>query len=148
MSSNKIRRRPGIAVTLAAALGVVIGCSSAEYERAAVSGQVTFQGEPVSEGSIVFFPVGDTKGVSAGADIVAGRYELAASEGPVVGTNRVEIQALRKTGRQIPDLMGDVSDPNRPLIDEKVNVLPPQFNVDSQLTREIAAGENQLDFEL
>lgn len=137
-----------LAVVLAVATFTSVGCGPPEAERAAVMGNVSYQGKPIADGSITFFPSGATKGKPAGADIINGGYSIAAAEGPLVGQARVEIQAFKKTGRKVPDLMGDVSDPNRPLIEEKVNVLPPQFNLNSKLTRQITAGENALDFDL
>lgn len=130
------------------AIAVLLGCGESEPQRAAVRGTVTYKGQPVADGSITFFPTGAAKGKPAGAPIVGGSYQIAAEEGPLVGPARVEIQAFRKTGRQVPDLRGDVSQPNRPLIDEKINVLPPQFNLESQLSETIAAGDNTIDFAL
>ena len=43
--------------------------------RATVSGSVTFNGEPVSRGSIVLVPV-DGKGRSAGGDVEHGRFTI------------------------------------------------------------------------
>jgi hypothetical protein len=143
-----------MALTLIATISVVgvvcglAGCGQQEAERAAVQGRVTVQGQPVAEGNIAFFPQGETRGRPAGAEIVNGEYALTAEEGPLVGSARVEIQAFRKTGRKIPDLMGDVSQANRPLIEEKINTLPAKYNVNSKLVRQITMGENSLDFEL
>jgi len=147
---HSIAARTVTALALIAATCVsgMVGCGRQEAERAAVEGRVTVQGQPVAEGSIVFFPQGAARGKPAGADIVGGKYTLTAAEGPLVGSARVEIQAFRKTGRKIPDLMGDVSQANRPLIEEKINTLPAKYNVDSKLVRQITVGENSLDFEL
>ena len=136
------------AVALVLAVAASIGCGPPEAERASVKGKVSYQGNPIADGSITFFPSGATKGKPAGTEIVNGEYTLSAADGPLVGEARVEIQAFEKTGRKIPDLMGDVSNPNRPLIDEKINVLPPQFNVNSTLMRQITSGENSHDFDL
>lgn len=109
---------------------------------------MTYKGQPVADGNIVFFPTGNADGKPSGAAIANGRYRIAAEAGPPVGSVRVEIQSYRKTGRKIPDLMGDATRPDRPLIDEKINELPPQFHVDSRLAAEIKPGENTLDFSL
>jgi hypothetical protein len=126
---------------------VLAGCGGDSFERGTVRGQVTFQGKSIEQGVIQFSPVGDTKGRLCGADIVAGKYEIN-ENGPAVGTHRVEIQEFRKTGRKVPDLLGDVSNPNRPLIDEVVPVLPAKYNVESTLTAEIEPNENVKDFDL
>ena len=129
------------------ALVVLAGCGGDSFERGTVRGQVTFQGKNIEQGVIQFSPVGDTKGRLCAADIVAGKYEFNV-DGPAVGTHRVEIQEFRKTGRKVPDLMGDVSIPNRPLIDEVVPTLPAKYNLESILTAEIEPKENVLDFNL
>jgi hypothetical protein len=123
------------------------GCGGDSFERGTVRGQVTFKGKNVEQGVIQFSPLGETKGRLCGADIVAGKYEINV-DGPAVGTHRVEIQEFRKTGRKVPDLMGDVSIPNRPLIDEVVPALPAKYNVESTLTAEIEPKENVIDFAL
>jgi len=130
------------------AIALCAGCGRQPPERAAVRGRVTFRGKVVQNGTIVFSPTGGTKGAPAGADIVQGNFSIDVKEGPIVGHHRVEIQAFRKTGNKIPDLLGDVSDPNRPLIDEVVPLLPPKFNLQSKLTAEIKPGDNVVNFNL
>lgn len=129
------------------ALAWIAGCGAAPPEQAAVHGRATYRGKPIEQGKIVFHPIAPLSGRPAGGDIVNGTYSIA-ENGPVLGKHRVEIQAYRKTGRKIPDLMGDVSIPNRPLIDETVPILPANFNVESTLTAEIKTSDNTIDFEL
>jgi hypothetical protein len=124
------------------------GCGGNTVERGAVHGHITFRGKEIEEGTIVFNPIGETKGPPAGARIVNGDYSIIEMDGPVVGSHRVEIQAFRKTGRKVPDLLGDVSNPNRPMIDEVIPLLPPQFNLESGLTSTIEPGDNEVDFDL
>jgi hypothetical protein len=128
-------------------LVVLAGCGGDSIERGTVRGRVTYQGKNVEQGVIQFSPIGDTKGRPSGADIVDGKYEIK-ENGPAVGTHRVEIQSYRKTGRKVPDLLGDVSNPNRPMIDEVVPSLPAMYNVESTLTAEIEPEENVRDFDL
>ena len=124
-----------------------IGCGAAPPQQAAVHGRVTYRGKPIEQGTIVFHPLAPLKARPAGADIVNGTYAIN-ENGPVLGMHRVEIQAYRKTGRKIPDLMGDVSIPNRPLVDETVPLLPASFNVESTLTADITTSDNTVDFNL
>ncbi|MDA1017636.1 MAG: hypothetical protein O3A00_24655, partial [Planctomycetota bacterium] len=64
----------------------VMGCGGSEPHRVPVEGRVTFRGQPIEKGSIVFIPTGDSKGPRAGTSIESGRYELEADRGPVIGT--------------------------------------------------------------
>jgi hypothetical protein len=128
-----------------------MGCGEPAADRATVHGRVTYRGEPVQDGTILFSPIDRSAGVraeSSGGKIVAGAYALEGDKGPLVGAHRVEIQSYRKTGRKIPDMMGDVSKPNRGMVDEVVPLLPATFNVESNLQADITPGDNTKDFEL
>jgi len=140
---------PAKLALLLLAVGIAwnVGCGAAPPQQAVVHGRVTYRGKPIEQGKIVFHPIAPLKARPAGADIVNGAYAIN-ENGPVLGKHRVEIQAYRKTGRKIPDLMGDVSIPNRPLIDETVPLLPASFNVESTLTADITASDNTVNFEL
>ena len=61
------------ATILAAAACVLPGCGSA---AATVSGEVTYEGQPVGDGYISFTPA-DGRGKDAGAPIANGRYIVA-----------------------------------------------------------------------
>lgn len=121
------------------------GCGSSGPERAAVEGEVTLGGKPLEQGSILFRPTEGTKGPTAGGTIENGRYRITQSNGPLVGTNRIEINAFHETGRKVPKVIGN---PEAGLIDEVVEVVPKQYNVDSTLVREVISGSNNLDFHL
>jgi hypothetical protein len=74
-----------------AAIGLQSGCSSSSL--ATVSGQVTYDGQPVADGFITFTPA-DGKGAEAGGQIVNGKYELTRVQpGPkvvkVIGVKKV-----------------------------------------------------------
>jgi hypothetical protein len=137
-------------VTLLALLGMVgllsgSGCGDdTGPQRAEVEGQVTLDGAPIEKGSIAFYPVEGTTGPSAGGTVENGRYGIPAGEGPVVGTNRVQINAPRKTGRQVADAMGDPG----AMTDEIVEAVPPRYNTQSELKREVKPDKNVFDFEL
>jgi hypothetical protein len=143
------RRAAHLSATLPVVVGLALcgGCGGPTAEQAPVHGRVTYQGKAIQQGTIVFHPLPPLIARPAGAEIVDGAYAIK-ENGPVLGKHRVEIQAYRKTGRKIPDLKGDVSVPNRPLIDETVPILPASFNVESSLTAEIEPGDNTRDFEL
>lgn len=121
------------------------GPTALEFERAAVRGQVTFQGKPLETGLIKFLPdtpmiEGQVAGRPAFANIKDGAYSIPADKGATVGPNRVEILSYRKTGKktQMEDTM----------VEEEVQFLPERFNVESTLAAEIQAGENEKNFDL
>jgi hypothetical protein len=81
------------ACVCAAWVVVPAGCSEElaplEYESRTVSGQVAFQGKPVSNGWVEFVPMGGTVGNIRTARIASnGRY---AARGVAVGRHRVKI---------------------------------------------------------
>jgi hypothetical protein len=136
----KIASCCGICLVIATCLG----CGKKSPQRAAVSGRVTFDGQPIDEGVIQFLPVEGTVGPETGGVIAGGQYDIPKSRGPVVGTNRVELRASKKTGRKIQDPTG------RPgtLTDEYTEVFPPSSNTNSSLVREIKDDLNTLDFDI
>lgn len=77
-----------LSASVVAALALT-GCSPAGPERFAVHGKVTMDGQPVSEASIIFTPLG--KGLAAAAVIENGQYKLSAVDGPSQGEFRVQI---------------------------------------------------------
>ena len=85
---NWVRSSAAVAI-LAAAAGLLPGCGSA---AATVSGEVTYEGQPVGDGYISFTPA-DGKGKDAGAPIANGRYTVA---GLPPGPKVVKVVAVKK----------------------------------------------------
>ena len=117
------------------------GCpSGGKFERIRVSGEVTFRGEPVVNGQIRFSPKPGTSTPPVIEPISGGRYATTTSGGVPVGKYRVEIRAF---------------DPNAPpqstpLDPPPKQLLPKQYNSDSQLEVELKSGDakRELDFPL
>jgi hypothetical protein len=116
----------------------VTGCGRSGPTRAAIEGQVTLGGKPLDAGRVLFVPVAPTTGPATSARITAGRYELSKSAGPVVGTNRVEIEADLPLGFALDDELAFAKRGPRPL---PPNPIPPQFNTQSTLTVTVKADE-------
>jgi hypothetical protein len=134
------------ASTALAALGVacvVAGCAGSK--RGSLEGRVTFDGQPVDDGSIRLVPAGDTKAPVVGAVITDGEYVIEAEKGPVPGRYRVEIRSPRPTGKRVP-----VAPPAPPgaMMDEMKEAIPADYNTNSTLVIEIVAGKNQRDFDV
>src|SRR5690606_27882819 len=108
-------RAPQAKCLLLVGLLATCGCGEQELERAAVHGRVTYKGQPIADGRIQFFPAKTEQAPVVVAEIKDGQYSLAAEQGPVLGNNRIEINAFEKTGRQVPDLSRENrNNPNRP----------------------------------
>ena len=133
----------GLLLVLAVPL---VGCSPSTHGRVEVAGQVSIDGAPIEQGGISFIPLPPLAGPTAGARITAGKYQIPAIQGPLPGKHRVEIKAMRKTGRQI---VNDMQPPPDNLVDEIEQFVPPRYNTQSTLTMDIIQGKNeQANFEL
>ena len=120
------------------------GCGRGPADRGAIGGAVKLDGKPLEQGSILFTPIEGTHGSVAGGKIENGRYEFSAKLGPAIGRNRVEIRAMRKTGKMVPKAFGRPGE----MVPEQVEAIPPRFNSESKLTVEIKPGDNTADFDL
>jgi hypothetical protein len=127
-----------------AVLLLACGCGGSRADRGAVGGAVTLDGKPVERGSILFTPIEGTHGAVAGGEIQNGHYQLPARIGPAVGRNRVEIRAMRKTGKMVPKAFGRPGE----MVPEQVEAIPPRFNTASTLTAEIKPGDNTAGFDV
>jgi hypothetical protein len=131
-------------LALAVTLLVLPGCSGAASDRAAVSGQVTFDGQPLGSGQVVFEPRG--QGRMAIGQLVNGRYSIAAPHGPTAGEYIVRITASRPTGEKAsggPTSGGELKD-------VYTQFLPAKYNEATELKVQIdpAQGDVEQDFEL
>jgi hypothetical protein len=70
---------------------IAAGCGSDTGGRIPVSGRVTYEGEPLPAGRILFTPAAGNRGPSAGGIIEAGRYRIRADEGPIVGEHTITV---------------------------------------------------------
>ena len=130
-------RKTGLIV---AALGMCLGCGS---NRTTIEGAVTFDEQPVEQGSITFEPASGA-GPSAGGTIHSGRYKIDA-EGVAPGEMIVRISAVRPTGKKI-----EAGPPQPPgtMVDEVRPYLPAMYNEQSTLRVQITAGKVTQDFAL
>jgi len=145
---NRIRLRH-LCLLVLWVCAVLFGCDKSG--RQALDGTVTLDGEPLPQGSIVFFPQPGTRGPTAGDNIVDGRFSIAPAEGTMAGTFRVEITASRKTGRKVADPTVQMMNPDAEsaLIDQTEQYIPARYNKQSELTAEVQEGRsNSFEFEL
>jgi hypothetical protein len=128
---------------------LVVGCLSCcggcgpQGTRRAVSGSVTFEGQPLEYGSITFLTSSGPPGPVGGALIRTGRYDVPASQGLDPGTYRVAISSPVPGGTLSAEELAAGASPRAK---ERI---PPQFNDDSRLTIEVkTSGPNRFDFDL
>lgn len=111
----------------------IVGCSSSGPKTYEVSGNVTFNGQPVSEGAIMFLPA-DKSINPQGGIIKDGAYKLRAE----AGSYSVQITATRP----VPGKKGPMGE------DAVEQYIPANYNEQTTLNAEVKASENQLDFPL
>lgn len=123
---------------------IVVGCNSQGAGRASVSGKVTFDGQPVGTGQIVFEPAGSGRlGI---AQIVNGAYAMPAEQGPTSGSYIVRITADRPTGKTAK---GPASSGEQTSTEVYEQYIPLKYNEQSELRIEIGAdGTLAHDFDL
>jgi hypothetical protein len=132
------------------ALAIAAGCGGEKGPpRVAVSGSVSLDGQPLSSGVIRFLPTGDTRGPAAAAVIKEGVYELSQSEGPIVGTHRVEIEAADYFGFAIDDEAAFAQNVEKKPSRALKNPVPEIYNRRSTLSVEVVPdGAQTFDFPL
>lgn len=126
------------------ATACMLGCNGNGPNRSEIRGNVSLDGVPLENGSILFTPIDGTDGLAAGGRIEQGNYQLTAANGPTVGWNRVEIRGMRKTGKKLPKPFA----PPGEMIDEMVEAVPPKYNSLSTMKVEVKPTENIADFDL
>ena len=117
---------------------LLAGCGRSDG-RQAVSGTVTFKGQPV-DGLIEFVPAGG-EATQAGTTIEKGKYSIPREKGLVPGTYKVMIFS--------PDNKEVTPDPGgNPFFAKARERIPAKYNEQTTLTREVKPGSNPLDFTL
>ena len=115
------------------ALLTLAGCGGGGPAEYAVTGTVTFDGQPVEKGEIRFLPAG-TQGTAYAGAIVNGKFECKVTE----GQKRVEMSATREAATPAPDGLPDY-----------VSYIPAEYNTQSTLTAEVKpGGGNTFTFDL
>ena len=129
-------------ICIAVMLLFVPGCGSEPFPRAAVKGKVTFDGQPISKGTILFVPTGGNSEGAASAEILEGNYQLPRRQGPAVGTHQVQVLAMRNNGK----IEAGPPHPPGTLVEDIQQYIPARYNHQSELKEELKPGENTLDF--
>jgi len=146
--ARRLRLRLGWVMAGLAALGPA-GCGKEGPERVVVSGEVSYQGEPVRAGVIRFHPIKGTRTSMWGAYVVEGKYTTRKGGGVPVGTHRVEILGFRvegggQAGVEAPAIDGGLA--ARP----REQYIPPKYNTRTELEVTLEPGQRETvkDFHL
>lgn len=135
---STISRNPRRWLALATVIAALpVGCSSGDG-KGHVNGVVTLDGTPLKEGAVRFVSL-DGQSPTAGATIADGRFAAAVSPGAM----RVEVSAPKVVGKQKM-----IDAPGAREVDVVEELLPARYNVKSELTMEVQAGEQEHLFEL
>jgi hypothetical protein len=113
----------------------IVGCGEPNpLGRRAVHGSVSYQGQPVDYGMIQFAPEDAQHGVSSGAMIDGGKYQINLSQGLPPGAYSVMISAPdRSKQEKVEGPPGD----ERSLAVERI---PKKYNLQSTLKIEVQKG--------
>lgn len=129
-------------LTFSGALLLFAGCG--DSSRQPIEGVVTFEGNPLETGNILFIPQQGTPGPTAGATIENGEFTVSGDKGVLAGKFRVEITAVR------PSTTNKIFDyETRQMVNVPEQFIPARYNEKSKLIAEVAAsGPNRFDFSL
>lgn len=116
--------------------------------KVVVAGDVSYKGEPVVNGEILFYPTGATQGPVSGASIKDGHYEAVGKGGVPVGTHRVEIRGFRAKGLSKSQAASAAKAGMEGGIREQY--LPKKYNDETTLTTSVSgeASRTTIDFAL
>ena len=114
------------------------GCAN-EPPTGMITGEVTMDGQPLEDGRIQFTPL-DGQSQPGGATVAQGKFT---AKVPVTKM-KVEINGNKRTGRKIKAY----DTPESPLMDEIVELVPPKYNINSDVTLDVKPGPQEVKYEL
>jgi hypothetical protein len=121
---------------------LVSGC--AKDAGCLVTGQVTLDGTPLSEGLVMFRPFGDDPSLKTVSTVINnGQFTFEPAKKLMPGKYRVAITSEQTSGKKIEADLG-----TGVMIEEFVQVIPPKYNAESKLEVDIAGDRDDLVFEL
>jgi hypothetical protein len=114
-----------------------------------MTGAVSYEGKPIANGDILFYPIEGTTGPVSGAAISDGHYEANGKGGVPIGKHRVEIRAYRSAGSSQAATAEDVNRMERQG-GQRQQYLPTKFNSESTVRVTVGSDKNPViqDFQL
>jgi len=122
---------------VSAVLVLTAGCSS-DRGKFPVSGQVTFRGQPLDQGTIEFHKP-EVAGPTATAMIRSGKFSIPGEQGLAPGTYRVVIRSPEVN----PNSGNLMAGGQWPVNKERI---PASYNTESKVTVEVAHKSNTFEF--
>ena len=104
-----------------------------------ITGAVTFDGQPVKDGHVLFTPA-DGMGQTGGAAIHEGKFQ---AEKVPVGKMKVELHGNKVVGKR-----KSYDTPESPWEDDVAELLPTKYNSKSDLTLEVKKGNQDVKYDL
>jgi hypothetical protein len=99
--------RPFVSFLAASLCFVIAACGAAGPEMGAVSGRVTYKGNPVSKGNVAFIPTDVARPPSSGTINADGTYSLATADGrsgAQLGEYKVAVTGTDDPNQDIPGM--------------------------------------------
>lgn len=133
---------------------VAAGCGSRGPKLGEVTGTVTLDGQPLENVIVTFSPVAGGA-ASTGVTDSQGRYQLVSQlgRGALIGQHRISVRSQPPTQATAGSVSSD--DPSyqyggedssrAPVFVEKI---PPRYNTQTELMREVKPGRNVIDLQL
>lgn len=144
-----IKRAGPIGIVLLV-VGAAAGCNgeTGHDKTAPVSGRVTYAGEPVPQGQIMFYPA-DGRRMAIGVIDASGNYELTTfdpQDGAVLGKHTVVVDAVRDAapGPSSPEEEGEVGVPSV----ERLTPAEYAHHQTSPLEAEVKDQDNVINFDI
>ena len=117
---------------------LAVGCS--QYETGDVQGVITLDGQPLANATVTFSPAQGR--ASIGQTDAEGRYQLRYTNtetGAEFGQHRVSITSA---------IQGVSAEGDVPGVEGRQELLPARYHADTELTADVKAGSNTIDFAL
>jgi hypothetical protein len=125
----------------------LVGCTNSNPQgRVALEGDVTLNGQPLTQGNISFEPSGtQSERTQSGGLIKNGKYRIAAADGLVEGEYTVSIHAME----EIPETRkGNSTNPMDNQVEYR-NIIPPEFGEKTTQKITVEKGkQNKFDFKM
>lgn len=113
---------------------ITLGCGeSNEIGRLPVSGKVTWNGQPLKTGYIMFRQ--DGAGASSGSAIVDGSFEMPVNRGIPIGKYKVEITSEKKTSEKVELDPADWGNERQgEMVHATEQFIPARYNTETKLS--------------
>ena len=118
---------------------VTTGCGRNPLGRLPVAGTVTLNAKTLVQGNIAFEPIDRQTGVGSGTGIVDGAFSIPVEKGLPPGTYIVRIYSTIPSKPAADDAAAGMSGEIRP----GIQLIPPQYNSQSNLKIEISTANSQ-----